>query len=155
MNRTNSLIILGAIMLSTFLVFNTAITMSLFEVYADAAAGPREAYYETIEEERSYDDYSSSSSELDNEEGYSSPMMNDYYTQQGPPPSMMMAEEGKGEYNPDRYGGYYGHYEGDFYLDQYNDGNPYDGIDGPYNSNNDDDDNPYDNGNNGSPYILG
>ena len=134
MTRTNSLIILGAITLSIFLVFNTAITNTLFEVYA--APEPR-GYDEIEEEERSHDD------------GYSSPMMNDYYTQ-GPPPSMMT--EGGGEYNPDRYGGYYGHYEGDFYLDQYDDGNPYDGIDGPYNGN--DDDNPYDDGN-GSPYILG
>jgi hypothetical protein len=141
MYRINSLIILGAITLSTFLVFNTAITNTLVEVYAASPEG--RGYDEIIEEERSYDDYSS-------------PMMvNDYYAQQGSPPSMMMAEEGKeGEYNPDRYGGYYGHYEGDFYLDQYNDGNPYDGIDGPpYNGNNDDD-NPYDD-NNGSPYIIG
>lgn len=141
MYRTNSLIILGAITLSTFLVFNTAITNPLFEVYA--ASEPRG--YDEIEEERSYDDYSSPSSERDND-GYSSPMMNDYYTQ-GPP---SMRAEG-GEYNPDRYGGYYGHYEGEFYLGQYDDGNPYDGIDGPYNGN--DDDNPYDS--NGSPYIIG
>lgn len=126
-------------MLSTFLVFNTAITKPMIEV--SAVAEPKEEYEK---EERSNDDYSSPM------------MMNDYYTQ-GPPPSMMMAEEGKGgEYNPDRYGGYYGHYEGDFYLDQYNDGNPYDGIDGPYNGNNDGDSNPYDDGgNNGSPYIIG
>lgn len=126
-------------MLSTFLVFNTAITKPMIEV--SAVAEPKEEYEK---EERSYDDYSSPM------------MMNDYYTQ-GPPPSMIMAEEGKGgEYNPDRYGGYYGHYEGDFYLDQYNDGNPYDGIDGPYNGNGNDDDNPYDDdGGNGSPYIIG
>jgi hypothetical protein len=42
-------------------------------------------------------------------------MMNDYYPQ----------ESQMAEYNPDRYGGYYGHYEGEFYLDQYVDGNPY------------------------------
>jgi hypothetical protein len=141
MNRTNSLIILGAIMLSTFLVFNTAITMPLFEVYA--APEPREEYGKImVEEERAYDDYSSPM------------MMNDYYAQ-GPPPSMMMAEEKGGEYNPDRYGGYYGHYEGDFYLDQYEDGDPYDGIDGPLYNGDNDDDNPYDNGGNGSPYIIG
>jgi hypothetical protein len=147
MNRTNSLLILGAITLSTFLVFNTAITNTLVEVFA-ASPEPRGGYDEIVEEERSqnYD--------------YSSPMMmNDYYAQ-GPPPSMMMAEEGKGgEYNPDRYGGYYGHYEGDFYLDQYEDGNPYDGIDGPpYNgNNNNDDDNPYDDdgGSDSPPYIIG
>jgi hypothetical protein len=152
MNRTNSLLIFGAITLSTFLVLNTAITIPLFEVYADAAE-LREGYEK--EEERSYDDYPSPLSERDNEEGYPSPMMNDYYAQ-GSPSSMMMTEEGKGgEYNPDRYGGYYGHYEGDFYLDQYNDGNPYDGIDGPYNGKDNDGDNPYDDGNNGSPYIIG
>ena len=44
------------------------------------------------------------------------PIMNDYY-----PQGLPIAEE----YNPDRYGGYYGHYEGEFYLDQYDDGNPY------------------------------
>ena len=107
-------------------------------IEVSAIADPKEEYEK---EERSYDDYSSPM------------MMNDYYAQE-PPLSMMMAEEGKGEYNPDRYGGYYGHYEGNFYLDQYNDGNPYDGIDGQYNGNNDDD-NPYDDGGNGSPYIIG
>ena len=137
MNRTNSFIILGAITLSTFLVLTTAITMPLFEVYAIAAAETREGYDEMLQgEERSYDDYSSPM------------MMNDYYSQG--PPSM----RGEGEYNPDRYGGYYGHYEGEFYLDQYNDGNPYDGINGPYNGNDDDDNNPYDGGND-SPYIIG
>ena len=120
MNRTNSLIILGAITLSIFLLFNTAITIPMIEV--SAIAEPKEEYEK---EERSYDDYSSPM------------MMNDYYAQE-PTPSMIMAKEGKGgEYNPDRYGGYYGHYEGDFYLDQYNDGNP------------------YDDGGNGSPYIIG
>jgi hypothetical protein len=119
MNRTNSLIILGAITLSIFLLFNTAITIPMIEV--SAIAEPKEEYEK---EERSYDDYSSPM------------MMNDYYAQE-PPLSTMMAEEGKWEYNPDRYGGYYGHYEGDFYLDQYNDGNP------------------YDDGGNGSPYIIG
>ena len=42
--------------------------------------------------------------------------MNDYY-----PQGLPIAEE----YNPDRYGGYYGHYEGEFYIDRYVDGNPY------------------------------
>lgn len=134
MNSTNLLIIFGAITLSTFLVFNTAITMPVIEV--SAAPEPRGGYDE-IEEERSYhDDYSSSQ------------MMNDYYSQG--PPSM----RGEGGYNPDRYGGYYGHYEGEFYLDQYNDGNPYDGINGPYNGNDGEKNNPYDVGND-SPYIIG
>lgn len=136
MNRINSLIILGAIMLSTFLVFNTAITIPLIEV--SAVAEPKE--YEN-EEERSYD------YPPERENGYQ-PMMNDYYTQ-GPPPSMMTE---RGEYDPGRYGGYYGHYEGDFYLDQYVDGNPYDGEGNPYDGKSNDD-NPYDG--NGSPYILG
>jgi hypothetical protein len=63
--------------------------------------------------------------------------MNDDYTSQGLPPSMMAERV---EYDPDRYGGYYGHYESDFYLDQYVDGNPYDGEGPPYDGN-------------GSPYI--
>ena len=44
------------------------------------------------------------------------PIMNDYY-----PQGLSIVEI----YNPDRYGGYYDHYEGEFYLDQYDDGNPY------------------------------
>lgn len=125
-------------MLSTFLVFNTAITIPFIEVSAAASYEPKG--YENEEEEGSYD----YPPERDN--GYPS-MMNDDYTQ-GPPP--MMAE--RGEYDPDRYGGYYGHYEGDFYLDQYVDGNPYDGEGPPYDGK-DDDESPYDG--NGSPYILG
>jgi hypothetical protein len=140
MNRTNSLIILGAIMLSTFLVFNTAITIHLGEVSAAVAAEPEG--YENEIEERSHD----YPTERDN--GYPS-MMNDDYTSRGPSPSMM-AE--RGEYDPDRYGGYYGHYEGDFYLDQYVDGNPYDGEGPPYDGK-DNDESPYDG--NGSPYVLG
>ncbi len=137
MNRTNSLIIFGAITLSTFLVFNTAITIPFIEV---SAAAPYEPKGYENEEERLYD----YPSERDN--GYPSMMNNDYT--QGPP-SPMLAE--RGEYDPDRYGGYYGHYEGDFYLDQYVDGNPYDG-EGPLYSDKDNDENPYDG--NGSPYIL-
>src|SRR5215213_11579308 len=134
MNIINSVIILASIMMSILLVFNTTTTIPMMiNVFAES-----EGEYE--KEEQSYD------YPPERESGYPS-MMNDYYAQ-GPPP--MMAE--RGEYDPDRYGGYYGHYEGDFYLDQYDDGNPYDGIDGPYNGN--DDDNPYDDGN-GSPYILG
>ncbi|HYY71317.1 MAG TPA: hypothetical protein VE595_02800, partial [Nitrososphaeraceae archaeon] len=53
MNRINSLIILGAIMLSTFLVFNTAITMPFIEVSAAASHEPKG--YENGEEEGSYD----------------------------------------------------------------------------------------------------
>lgn len=139
MNRTNSLIILGAIMLSTFLVFNTAITIPFIEVSAAVPSYEPKGYENENEEGGSYD----YQSEQDN--GYPS-MMSDDYTPG--PSSPMMAE--RGEYDPDRYGGYYGHYEGDFYLDQYVDGNPYDGEGPPYGGN---DESPYDG--NGSPYILG
>lgn len=36
-------------------------------------------------------------------------------------PKLSMLEE----YGPDRYGGYYDHYESEFYLDQNSDGSPY------------------------------
>ncbi len=127
-------------MLSTFLVFHTAITIPFVEV---SAASYEPKGYENEEEEEGSYDYPP---ERDN--GYPS-MMNDDYTSQGPPPFMM--GEG-GEYDTDRYGGYYGHYEGDFYLDQYVDGNPYDGEGPPYDGK-DNDKSPYDG--NGSPYILG
>ena len=136
-------------MLSTFLVFHTAITIPFVEVSA-ASYEPKGYENEEEEEEEGSYDYPP---ERDN--GYPS-MMNDDYTSRGPPPSMM-AE--RGEYDPDRYGGYYGHYEGDFYLDQYVDGNPYDGEGPPYDGEGppydgkDNDESPYDG--NGSPYILG
>ena len=143
MNRTNLLIILGAITLSTFLVFNTALTILFIEV--SAAAAPYEPKgYENEEEEKEEEPSYDYPPERDN--GHPS-MMNDDYKQG--PPSPMMTE--RGEYDPARYGGYYGHYEGDFYLDQYVDGNPYDG-DGPLYGE-DKDENPYDG--NGSPYTLG
>ncbi|MGE5634965.1 MAG: hypothetical protein ACM3VV_07000 [Deltaproteobacteria bacterium] len=117
MNRINSLIILAAITLSTFLLFNTTTTTPITQVSAEPKG------YEN--EKQSYDYLP----EGDN--GYP-PMMNGYYRE-----GLPMAE---GEYNPDRYGGYYGHYESEFYLDQYFDGNRY----------GDDSSNSYENG---SPYI--
>jgi len=107
MNRTNSTIILAAITLGIFLVFNTITTPMITNVSAEPTA---EGY---VNEEQSHMDYPPEKE-------------NDYYSSKPP------------EYNPERYGGYYGHYEGDFYLDQYVDGNPYN-----------DNSNPYENG---SPY---
>ena len=58
MNRTNSLIILGAIMLVPFLVFNTALTIPFIEVSAAAAPYEPKGYEKEEEdekEEQSYD----------------------------------------------------------------------------------------------------
>lgn len=121
MNRINSTIILAAIMLGTFLIFNITTTIPLTKMIDVFAAETGGEGYEI--EERSYMDYPP-----EKEDGYSSPMMNGYYSP-GPP-----------EYNPDRYGGYYGHYESEFYLDQYVDGNPYTENSNPYE--------------NGSPYEM-
>ena len=101
MNITNSLIILAAIMLSSFLVFSTATTTPTMNVFAES---------DVYEKGTTFSDYSS-----DNENGYL-PTMNNYYEDESP-----MVEQS----TPDRYGGYYSHYESEFYLDQYNDGSPY------------------------------
>ncbi len=101
MNITNSLIILAAIMLSSFLVFSTTTTTPpTMNVFAESD--------EYVKETTS--DYPS-----DNENGYL-PMMNNDYEDGSP-----MIEP----FTPERYGGYYSHYESEFYLDQYNDGSPY------------------------------
>ena len=113
MNITNSLIILAAIMLSSFLVFSTATTTPTMNVFAES---------DEYEKGTTFSDYSS-----DNENGYL-PTMNNYYEDESP-----MVKQS----TPDRYGGYYSHYESEFYLDQYNDGSPYSDGD-PYR-----DGNPY------------
>jgi hypothetical protein len=103
MNIINSVIIFATIMLSIFLVLNTTTTTPMMiNVFAE----PKEEYEK---EERSY------GYQPEKEDRYT-PIMNDSYSQ-----GLLIVEE----YNPDRYGGYYGHYEGEFYLDQYDDGNPY------------------------------
>lgn len=103
MNIINSVILLATIMLSIFLVLNTTTTTPMMiNVFAE----PKGDYEK---EEQSYE------YQPEREDRYP-PIMNDYY-----PPGLPITEE----YNPDRYGGYYGHYEGEFYLDQYDDGNPY------------------------------
>jgi hypothetical protein len=117
MNRTNSTTILVAITLGIFLTFSTTITIiPILEVNA---------------EPKGYENEETESYLLERDNGYPQ-MMDDYYTE-GLPTTVE-------EYNPDRYGGYYDHYESEFYLDQYNDGNPY-GNDG----------NPYEND---SPYEI-
>lgn len=120
MNRTNSTIILAAITLGIFFVFIIASTTPEKMMINVSAESGGERYDD--KEQRSYIDYPKESNY------YSSPMMDSYYSSEPP------------EYNPDRYGGYYDHYEGEFYLDQYFDGNPYN-----------DNSNPYDNG---SPYEI-
>ena len=103
MNITNSLTILAAIMLSSFLVFSTTTitTTPTTNVFADS-----DEYSNGI----TNSDYQS-----DNGNGYLS--MRNNYNEEGTP----MIEPS----TPDRYGGYYSHYESEFYLDQYNDGSPY------------------------------
>ena len=101
MNITNSQIILAAIMLSSFLVFSTATTTPTMNVFAES---------DEYEKGTTFSDYPS-----DNENEYL-PTMNNYYEDDSP-----MVEPS----TPDRYGGYYSHYESEFYLDQYNDGSPY------------------------------
>ena len=113
MNITNSLIILAAIMLSSFLVFSTATTTPTMNVFAES---------DEYEKGTTFSDYSSN-----NENGYL-PTMNNYYEDESP-----MVKQS----TPDRYGGSYSHYESEFYLDQYNDGSPYSDGD-PYR-----DGNPY------------
>ena len=114
MNITNSLIILAAIMLSSFLIFSTATTTTpMINVFAES-----DEYVKGTP----FSDYSSH-----NENGYL-PKMNNYYEDESP-----MVEP----FTPERYGGYYSHYESEFYLDQYNDGSPYSDGD-PYR-----DDSPY------------
>jgi hypothetical protein len=116
MNITNSLIILAAIMLSSFLVFSTGTTTPTMNAFAESDEYGKETA----------SDYPS-----DYENRYL-PMMNNYY--EGEPPMLEPS-------TPERYGGYYSHYESEFYLDQYNDGSPY--SDGnPYQ-----DGNPYSNPN--------
>ena len=83
----------------------------MINVSAEAA---RERYDE--KKERSYMDYPPEKAS-----GYHSSSMVNYHYSSEPP-----------EYNPERYGGFYGHYEGDFYLDQYVDGNPYNDNSNPY-----------------------
>src|ERR1044072_2891057 len=101
MNITNSQIILAAITLSSFLVFSTATTTPTMNVFAES---------DEYEKGTTFSDYSS-----DNENGYVA-TMNNYYKDDS-----LMVEPS----TPDRYGGFYSHYESEFYLDQYNDGSPY------------------------------
>ncbi|HEX5186939.1 MAG TPA: hypothetical protein VFV86_08625 [Nitrososphaeraceae archaeon] len=117
MNITYSLIILAAIMLSSFLVFSTATTTTTTIPTMNVFADSDEYQKGTL-----FSDYSS-----DNENGYL-PMMNNYYEDGSPNVE---------PFTPERYGGYYSHYESEFYLDQYNDGSPYSDGD-PYR-----DGNPY------------
>src|SRR5512145_2763057 len=96
MNRTNSLIILSAIMLGTFLVFNTTTIPTITNVSAEPAG---EGYEK---EERSYN-YQS-----EREEYYYPPLMDGYDPSELP------------EYIPsESYGdGYYDHYESGYYEEK-------------------------------------
>ncbi|HET8792922.1 MAG TPA: hypothetical protein VFM31_03935 [Nitrososphaeraceae archaeon] len=100
MNITNSLIILAAIMLSSFLVFSTATTTPTMNVFASQ-----------YEEQRLYDYYYTTGQEV-----YHPPGGNKYDSQQLP------------DYTPkESYGdGYYDHYESGFYEELGTFGIPYD-----------------------------
>ena len=101
MHITKSSIIFVGILLSSFLLINTTTNPMFTNAFAES---------DKEHEKESSNNYIS---ERDKKEIL---MLNDYDT---PRPSMVE------EYDPDRYGGFYGHYESEFYLDQYGDGSPY------------------------------
>jgi cell division protein FtsB len=102
MHITKSLIIFVGILLGILLVLNTTTNPMITNVFAES-----EKEYEKEERSNNY---------LSERENKDILMINDYNT-----PKLPMLEE----YDSDRYGGYYGHYESEFYLDQYSDGSPY------------------------------